>query len=172
MFVNLSSVFDTWDCHMLTSCLIQSLPKDSIAFNGPWMRPMMSVGDTFHGDGEAHGKAQFPSLFLYALWTFTYKALIWAAKQLWVLVLTHKYHMSPETKFCVITEHSVLHCYHLARHTGSCCSICEGAFSLCCDSLCLCTTGAQLKRRSLNKGAVLFSCNRKICKAFQQANKI
>lgn len=47
----------------------------------------------------------------------------------------------------------------------------SGFPSLCCDSFCLCTTGAKLKR-SLNEGAVLFSCNREICQAFQLKNKI
>lgn len=100
--------------------------------------------------------------------------LVQTVKQLWALVepVKNSCHqrqqlmLSQSTMLCsvIILQDAPLPVVPFVK-------VLSGFLSLCCDSFCLCTTGAKLKR-SLNEGAVLFSCNREICQAFQLKSKI
>lgn len=100
--------------------------------------------------------------------------LVQTVKQLWALVEPVK--NSCQKRQQLMLSHSTMLCTVIILQDAlppivPFVKVLSGFLSLCCDSFCLCTTGAKLKQ-SLNKGAVLFSCNREICQAFQLKNKI
>lgn len=100
--------------------------------------------------------------------------LVQTVKQLWALVEPVK--NSCQQRQQLILSHSTMLCTVIILQDALLpvvpfVKVLSGFLSLCCDSFCLCTSGAKLKR-SLNEGAVLFSCNREICQAFQLKNKI
>lgn len=120
------------------------------------------------------GRHNFPLCYYMLCGISIQSTLVQTVKQLWALVepVKNSCHqrqqltLSQSTMLCsvIILQDALLPVVPFVK-------VLSGFLSLCCDSFCLCTTGAKLKR-SLNEGAVLFSCNREICQAFQLKSKI
>jgi len=100
-------------------------------------------------------------------------ALVQTVKQLWALLEPVK--NSCQQREQLVLSHSTILCIVIILQdvlpVVPFVKVLSGFLFLCSGSFCLCITGAKLKR-SLNKGAVLLSCNIEICQPFQMKNKI